>query len=72
MDDTTITCICDLHEITTAAQFARGEAEFVRGRHNGCPIHETPDEREQRLVRERAAAETEKRRADAMQEARGR
>lgn len=65
-------CTCDLHETTTAAEHARGESAFVRGLPNGCPIHETPQQRDQRIERERAAAETEKRRANAKQEARDR
>lgn len=64
------TCTCDLHEITTPLQFARGESEFIRGMPNGCPIHETPTQREQRIVRERAAAEVSRRRAEAEQAAR--
>lgn len=69
---TELKCTCDLHEITTAAEFARGESQFVRGATNGCPIHETPDQRGQRIEHEHAAAEREKRRANAMQEARNR
>jgi hypothetical protein len=63
-------CICDLHEITTAAEHARGESQFIRGMPNGCPIHETPNQRELRIERERVAAEVETRRAEAMQAAR--
>jgi hypothetical protein len=63
-------CCCELLEITTPVQFARGEVEYVRGLHNGCPIHETAAERKLRTARELTAATMERRRAEAERKAR--
>lgn len=40
-------CRCELVDVST-----RTEIRYMRGRSDGCPIHETADDRAQRLARE--------------------
>jgi hypothetical protein len=70
MTDETTECTCDLHEVTTREQYARGELQFVRGLPNGCPIHETSGQRDRRIQGALVATERAQRVADAMRAAR--
>jgi len=63
-------CCCHLVEITTPEEAARGEVHLVRGRSNGCPVHETEAETAQREAAERAEDEQRIRRTAAEKRAR--
>ena len=48
-------CTCPLLETTTVDEMARGEFSYVRGRPDGCPVHETGERRSRREAAMRAA-----------------
>ena len=58
-DDRWRQCTCQLVDITTHADLARGKIALTRGRADGCPVHETEAERQRRVERETVQASAE-------------
>jgi len=63
-------CSCDVIDISTMAEVARGEYNYVRGKPNDCPIHATPAEQATYAARREAMREHDERRAAAERRAR--
>lgn len=62
-------CTCELVDVTTNADLARGEYRFVRGLAGGCLVHESDAGRVLRLGREAEEGSVLARQAAAITEA---